>query len=85
MHRSLPALGLPALETNHPFHFKLSPGVQLGPMCNHDIGVLIRFPSSATAGDSEQVLDVMLEAMGDHEFNCAVYSSKDAPPTWMAC
>ena len=51
----------------------------LGPMCNHDIGVLLRLPSSTTTGDADQVLDAMLEAMGDHEFYCGVYSAKGAP------
>ena len=36
--------GAPALEQTHPFHFKMCPGVMLGPRCNHDLGVLLRLP-----------------------------------------
>ena len=41
---SPPFKGLPALEITHPFHFKMSPAILLGPKCNHDIGVLLRLP-----------------------------------------
>ena len=37
-----PHIGLPALETTHPFHFKLTPAMLVGPQCNHDLGVLLR-------------------------------------------
>ena len=58
---SPPFLGLPALELNHPFHFKMSPAMMLGPQCNHDIAVLLRmgrnatlqeFPKNATSKDT---------------------------------
>ena len=39
---SPPLVGLPALEVNHPFHFKMSPAILLGPKCNHDLGILLR-------------------------------------------
>ncbi|CAK0873829.1 unnamed protein product [Prorocentrum cordatum] len=37
-----PHVGLPALETTHQWHFKLSYPIILGPQCNHDIQVLPR-------------------------------------------
>ena len=42
VHSAPPQTGLPALEQNHPFHFKMNPAVMLGPRCNHDVGVLLR-------------------------------------------
>ena len=45
---SPPSLGLPALEMTHPFHGKMPPSITLGPMCNHDLGVLLRLPSRTT-------------------------------------
>ena len=81
LHKSPPLLGSPALETTHPFHFKMTPGVMLGPTCNHDIGVLLRIPpsQSADANSVEVASSSMLDAMGDHEYYCATYSSKDQP------
>ena len=38
-----PFRGAPALETTHPFHIKMNPAIFLGPRCNHDLGVLLRF------------------------------------------
>ena len=38
-----PFRGAPALETTHPFHIKMNPAICLGPRCNHDLGVLLRF------------------------------------------
>ena len=38
---SPPFTGAPALEITHPFHFKMCPAMLLGPMCNHDLGVLL--------------------------------------------
>eukprot|EP00973_Karenia_brevis_P034748 4794595-Karenia_brevis.AAC.1 len=32
-----PSKGTPALEVNHPFHFKMTPSMLLGPRCNHDL------------------------------------------------
>ena len=74
--RHPPHIGLPALETTHPFHFKLSPGMLLGPQCNHDLAVLLRLcdlPEDAPDAklDEDHVAVVkaaMVEAMGDHEF-----------------
>ena len=40
-----PFTGLPALEVNHPFHFKMNAAMILGPRCNHDVGLLLRLPS----------------------------------------
>ena len=80
---SAPSTGLPELETNHPFHFKMNPAVLLGPKCNHDVGVLLRLPVQTITGGRpstrEAACEAMLDAMGDHEFYCAAYSSKDAP------
>lgn len=45
---SPPSVGLPALEMTHPFHGKMTPSMTLGPMCNHDLGVLLRLPSRTT-------------------------------------
>ena len=44
VHSVPPQIGLPALEQNHAYHFKMTPGVMLGPRCNHDLGVLLRLP-----------------------------------------
>jgi hypothetical protein len=35
---------MPALERNHAYHFKMTPGLMLGPRCNHDLGILLRLP-----------------------------------------
>ena len=61
----------------------------LGPTCNHDLGVLLRMSSSAggdtVAGGRDAVQqrkdasDAMLDSMGDHEYYCAAYSSKQQP------
>ena len=78
--QSPPFAGAPALETTHPFHFKMNPAILLGPVCNHDLGVLLRIPScGATQATSEKLIASMLDAMGDNEFYCASYSSKDQP------
>ena len=42
---SPPFRSSPALEVNHPFHFKMTPAMLLGPRCNHDLGLLLRLPS----------------------------------------
>ena len=39
VHTVPPHEGLPALEQNHPFHFKMATGVMMGTRCNHDLGV----------------------------------------------
>jgi len=80
-----PSTGAPAVEIVHPFHFKMTPGIMLGPTCNHDLGVLLRLGQQADssrplpARDAESAISSMLDAMGDHEFYCASYSSKDQP------
>ena len=73
-----PHHGLPALEITHPFHFKMSPAMLLGPKCNHDLGVLLRLPACSqghapTFVDREAAISAMLEAMGDREYYCASY------------
>ena len=39
-----PCKGSAALQVTTPFPIKLTPSVFLGPRCNHDLGVLLRFP-----------------------------------------
>ena len=82
---SPPCAGSPALEVNHTFHFNMCPAIMLGPRCNHDLGILLRLAlPQSREGDSdrtqsEHATSAMLEAMGDHEFYCSTYSSKEAP------
>ncbi|CAK0795745.1 unnamed protein product, partial [Prorocentrum cordatum] len=74
--------------TTHPFHFRMSPAIMLGPQCNHDLAVLLRFcdipaddanlPGAARVA---QVKASMAEAMGDHEYYASAYSSKAQPHT----
>ena len=85
VHNSPPWLGSPMLEVTHPFHFKMTPGVMLGPTCNHDLGVLLRIGrlsgrnGSLEHVDKQAAVSSMMDAMGDHEYYCASYSSKDQP------
>ena len=52
----------------------------LGPKCNHDLGILLRLVDvAATPTDIERVKSAVLDAIGDHEFYCASYSSKEQP------
>jgi hypothetical protein len=39
-----PQAGMPALERNHCYHGKMTPGVMLAARCNHDLGILLRLP-----------------------------------------
>lgn len=39
-----PQAGMPALERNHCYHGKTTPGVMLAARCNHDLGILLRLP-----------------------------------------
>ncbi len=75
--------GAPALEITHPFHFKMTPSMLLGPTCNHDLGVLLRLPPQTVTGDrdadSKAAAASMLDAMGDHEYYVSNYASKDQP------
>ena len=75
-----PLTGAPALETTHPFHFKMTPSALLGPACNHDLGVLLRIGAAHDGTCTQKEASAgMLDAMGDHEHYCAAYSSKDQP------
>ena len=38
------AEGAPASERTHAYHSKMHPLVLLGPKCNHDVGVMSKFP-----------------------------------------
>lgn len=84
LQKNPPHIGAAALETTHPFHFKMTPSMLLGPACNHDLGVLLRMPSSITKSETSEIdidaaMNSMLDVMGDHEYYCATYSSKDQP------
>ena len=68
----------------------MTPAILLGPACNHDLGILLRLgkirqsSTEPTSGDDVnsdhgQAISAMLESMGDHEFYCATFSSKDQP------
>eukprot|EP00973_Karenia_brevis_P037679 5199275-Karenia_brevis.AAC.1 len=63
----------------------MTPGVMLGPTCNHDLGVLLRVAQREASSQHSSSLDTgaaasaMLDSMGDHEYYCASYSSKDQP------
>ena len=88
-----PRKGLPALEVNHPFHFKMTPSMLLGPRCNHDLGVLLRLPvlppslfddenhvdTKTMEQSCNEASEAMIDAMIDHEFYCSNYASKDQP------
>ena len=76
--RAPPFLGLPALEINHPFHFKMTPSMMLGPKCNHDLSVLLRLLVEGV-NTKEAAVSGMLDAMGDHEYYCASYAGKEQP------
>ena len=80
-----PFIGSPALETTHPFHFKMTPSMLLGPQCNHDLGVLLRMCQLVESDqplddlDVERIRNAIYEAIGDHEHYSAAYSSKEQP------
>ena len=82
-----PHVGLPALETTHQWHFKLSYAILLGPQCNHDVQVLPRLCSLKNSSpdavpDEVEVATVkagMVEQQAANEFYCSSYSSKSAP------
>jgi hypothetical protein len=44
VHHKPPHRGSARLERTQCFHFKMTPGTMLGPRCNHDLGVLAKFP-----------------------------------------
>ena len=85
VHAAPPFLGSPALEVNHPFHFKLSPSMSLGPRCNHDLGVLLRLPILPPSlelpehCDVESLIASTMDTIVDHEFYCTNYATKDEP------
>ena len=75
-----PLWGGPAIETTHPFHFKMTPSMMLGPVCNHDLNCFLRIPSNtAEATTCQTAQNAMLDAMGDHEYYSASYASKEEP------
>ena len=88
---SLPTLrgptfvGMPALEITHPSHLEMFLAILLGSSCNHDLGILLRLPSSIASeggdadGDQSAHVRATLAAMGAHAYYCANYASKDQP------
>ena len=86
-----PRAGLPALETTHPFHFKLAHAVLLGPQCNRDVQAPPRMralPSSSpdAVSDEEEIaaskaatVAGMVDQESTNELYCSSYSSKAAP------
>ena len=78
---SPPFRGTPALEMTHPFHFKMSPAMLLGPRCNHDLGLLLRLPDvcDVTEDNVQHCVDAMVDTMGAHEHYCASYAAKEQP------
>ena len=73
-----PFAGLPSLEINQPFHFKLTPAVLLGCKANHDLGVLLRQLAHGCASP-EAAVNGMREAMGAGEYYVANYAGKEQP------
>jgi hypothetical protein len=76
----------PALERNHPYHYKGNPAVVLGPRCNHDVGLLIRLVQSDSGEMPDQGSDAwkasvntLIETIVDHEFYCSNYAAKEEP------
>ena len=61
VHTRPPLKGLPRLERNHAYHFKMTPAVLLGPRCNHDVGVLLKLPvmKAAELEESTQAVDLL--------------------------
>ena len=62
----------------------------LGPRCNHDLGVLLRFPIHTTTNDSgvnppesesawNEAVRKMVDGMVAREFYCSNYSTKEQP------
>ena len=57
----------------------MTPGAMLGPKSNHDLGVLLRLPDASKDLREDDAISLMLDVMGDKEFYCAAYSSKEQP------
>ena len=72
-----PHRGLPALPRSHPFHYKMNPAIALGADCNHDLGILARFPAGDELADRAKALDEMILAICDHEYYAGGYLAKD--------
>ena len=74
IHSHPPHTGLPCLETTHQFHTKTTPGVLMGPQCNHDLGILHRLcevPDDVDGLDETKIQefhDTLCEVVGDHEY-----------------
>ena len=91
VHMTPPQIGIPGLEVNQPFHYRMTPGIAMGPRCNHDLGILLRVPALKSEEavletvdgeelrESELSIDAMIEALIDHEFYCVSYSTKEEP------
>jgi hypothetical protein len=61
LHTLPPHRGNAQLERTHPFHFKMSPGVLLGPRCNHDLGVLVKLPVLQQDSEDAMVMEKQLQ------------------------
>ena len=50
------------MEVTHPFHFKMTPSMLLGPICNHDLNCFLRLPQVSTdAIEQEAIVNAMLD------------------------
>ena len=58
VHDKPPMKGMPKLERTQPFHFKMNPGIMLGPRCNHDLGVICKLPVLKSVGGAEKTKEV---------------------------
>ena len=68
-----PQRGAPGLERNHPYHFKMNPGILMRPKCNHDTGIMAKLPVLTP----EQIAAVTAEA----EAQTCVDSCPSGPTT----
>ena len=59
-----PHAGQVMFEINHPFYFKLSPPMMLGPRCNADLGVLLRLPPPHIMGSPASIAPKPTSASG---------------------
>ena len=73
-----PFRGAPMLEISHPFHIKMTPGIFLGPRCNHDLGVLLRFPAAANTG-TERSLQTAVSVSSKSEAPVPLWPGIDDP------
>ena len=86
-----PHLGQILLETCHPFYFKLSPSMMLGPRCNHDLGILLRlapksfYETSSVPDISSAPRDAVISGLAEEtnlkdEESAATFSQRCCAP-----